>query len=151
MKKRILFCVLILAIAAPSSINSRTEPIAVVVNAANDITELKKGELSRIYKGQMEYWPDGQRLIVINRPADLDIRQKFYQVVLGEKPAATFLSPGSPTAFEPMIAESGTAARKFVARIPNAISYIYLSDVDETVKVLKIDDHLPQDAEYQLQ
>ena len=150
MKKWILFCILILTIAAPASVNSRTEPIVVVVNASNNITELKKNELSRIYKGQMEYWPDGQRLVVINRPADLEIRQKFYQVVLGEKPAATFLSPGSPTAFKPMIAESGTAARKFVARIPNAISYIYLRDVDETVKVLKIDGHLPQDGEYQL-
>jgi hypothetical protein len=104
-----------------------------------------------MYKGQMEYWPDGQKLVVINRPVGLEIRRKFYQVVLEEKPAATFLSPGSPAPFRPMIAESGIAARKFVARIPNAISYIYLSDVDETVKVLKIDDHLPQDAGYQLQ
>lgn len=151
MKRRILLCVLILTTAASSPVNSRSEPIVVVVNASNDITELKKSELSRIYKGQMEYWPDGQRLVVINRPVDLEIRRKFYQLVLGEKPAATFLSSGSPTPFRPMIAESGTAARKFVARIPNAISYIYLSDVDETVKVLKIDDHLPQDAGYQLQ
>jgi hypothetical protein len=40
--------------------------------------------------------------------------------------------------------------RKFVFNVPGAIGYLRPEDVDNTVKVLRIDGHLPGDAEYPL-
>ena len=40
--------------------------------------------------------------------------------------------------------------RKFVFNVPGAIGYLRPGDVDDSVKVLRIDGHLPGDAEYPL-
>jgi hypothetical protein len=40
--------------------------------------------------------------------------------------------------------------RKFVFNVPGAIGYLRPEDVDDSVKVVRIDGHLPSDAEYPL-
>jgi hypothetical protein len=39
---------------------------------------------------------------------------------------------------------------KFIFNAPGAIGYLRASDVDESVKVLRIDGHLPNDRDYTL-
>jgi hypothetical protein len=40
--------------------------------------------------------------------------------------------------------------RKFVFNVPGAIGYLRPEDVDASVKVIRVDGHLPSDAEYAL-
>jgi hypothetical protein len=40
--------------------------------------------------------------------------------------------------------------RKFIFNVPGAIGYVRLSDVDPTVKVIRIDGRLPEDKDYEL-
>ena len=40
--------------------------------------------------------------------------------------------------------------RKFVFNVPGAIGYLKPEDVDNSVKVIAIDGHIPEDAEYPL-
>jgi hypothetical protein len=40
--------------------------------------------------------------------------------------------------------------RKFVFNVPGAIGYVRVTDVDDTVKVIRIDGHLPDDKDYSL-
>jgi hypothetical protein len=51
----------------------------------------------------------------------------------------------------PKTLASPTVARKFVFNAPGAIGYMRASDVDDSVKVLRIDGHLPLDKDYVLQ
>jgi hypothetical protein len=39
---------------------------------------------------------------------------------------------------------------KFVFNVPGAIGYVRASDVDDSVRVVRIDGHLPEDREYDL-
>jgi hypothetical protein len=50
----------------------------------------------------------------------------------------------------PKTLASPTAVRKFVFNVPGAIGYIRRTDVDESVKVLRIDGRLPDDQDYPL-
>jgi hypothetical protein len=40
--------------------------------------------------------------------------------------------------------------RKFVFNVPGAIGYVRATDVDSSVKILRVDGRLPEDKEYSL-
>jgi len=126
------------------------EPIAIIVNKSNDTNTLTSEDLARIYKGQKVKWSDGKKMVVINRPVDLEIRRRFYKIILKSKPTKKFFNPGTPVPFKTLRMKSDLATCKFVARIPNAIGYVYLSEVNESIKVLNLDQKQPHDAGYQL-
>jgi len=150
MKKGSFFCFLVLFACFSLLLAAPGEPIAIIVNKDNGTENLQVGKLKRIYNGKFERWEDGQRFVVINRPIQSTIRSSFYKLIFNSKPSRKFFRPGSPIPFRPMVIKSGVATRKFVARIPNAIGYIYLREVDEMVKVLKIDGKLPREEGYRL-
>ena len=50
----------------------------------------------------------------------------------------------------PKILATSVGVRKFVFNVPGAIGYVRLSDVDDTVKVLRVDELLPEDKGYRL-
>jgi phosphate transport system substrate-binding protein len=143
------FCLLLLPVAEGEPVQA--EPIAVIVNKANETDDLSDNELARIYRGDQESWPDGQRIMVIDRPVDSDIRRAFYLAVLHADASQKFLKPGSPVPFKAMESKSGLATRRLVARIPNAIGYVLLGEVDANVKVLRINGKLPGEAGYPLE
>jgi hypothetical protein len=51
----------------------------------------------------------------------------------------------------PKTLESPTVVRKFVFNAPGAIGYLKADDVDESVKIVRIDGHLPDEKDYRLQ
>jgi hypothetical protein len=50
----------------------------------------------------------------------------------------------------PKILSSPTGVRKFIFNVPGAIGYLRVGDVDPSVKVLRIDELLPEDKGYRL-
>lgn len=114
------------------------DAIAVIVNKSSPVDELSMGELRRIYTGQKIRWADGSTIMVVNRPSASAIREAFYHLVLDALPSQEFYQKGSPIPFTTLIQESDVATRRLVARIPNAIGYISLNEVDDTVKVVAI-------------
>ena len=129
---------------------AQAEPIAIIVHPSNPVDTLSWGELARIYKGRDKKWSTGKPIVATNRPTDTGIRKHFYAHVLKAKPTQQFRPPGTPLPFKTRRLKSGEATRKFVARIPNAIGYIHVSDVDKTVKVLKMGGYRPAETEYEL-
>jgi len=126
------------------------EPIAIITNKANSTNDLKSNYLANIYKGRIKKWPDGQRIFVVDRSPDSEIRFQFYKIVLNSKPTKMFLKPKSPTLLKTTALKTGMSTKKFVSRIPNAIGYIYLREVNDKVKVLEIDGKLPGDEGYEI-
>ncbi len=126
------------------------EPIAIITNKANSTNDLKSSLLANIYKGRTGKWPDGQKIFVVDRLSDSEIRFQFYKIVLDSKPTKKFLKPKSPITFMPMTLKADKSSRKLISRIPNAIGYIYLSSVNDKVKVLKVNGKLPGDEGYKI-
>jgi len=136
MAYRILFLLVWLGLAWRGAAG---EPLAIIVNRANTVEQLKLAELGWIFCGKKERWPDGQKVVVINRPVDQALRRLFYQRVYHAEPSLKFFKPGSPVPFTTLMMQSDEATVRFVARIPNAISYVSPSAVDDSVRVLAIE------------
>ncbi len=150
MRKIIIFCCLSMFSCIVPIFSLWAEPIAIVTNKTNDINGLRSSSLSKIFMGRKGKWPDGQKIFVVERLSDSEIRFQFYKIVLNAKPTKTFLKPRSPVTFKPMVLKTGKSTCKFVSRIPNAIGYIYLSKVNKKVKVLQIDGKLPGEEDYKI-
>jgi hypothetical protein len=50
----------------------------------------------------------------------------------------------------PKTLASPVGVRKFVFNVPGAIGYVRATDVDDTVKVIRVNGHLPDDKDYSL-
>ena len=126
------------------------EPIAIIVHPSNSVEDIPVKELKNIFSGRKTQWDSGTEIGVVNRHATSEIRKQFYTVVLGAEPTRKFYLPGTNTQFQALIQESEKAAQLFVARSQNAISYVYMSEVTQEVKVVKIDGLTPTDDGYVL-
>ena len=109
------------------------------MNKASCIDDVSLSFLANIYQGKKKKWKNGEKIIVINLPITSPYRRKFYQVVLHSKPTKQFFDPGSPIPLKTKVVKFESSVLKFVSRIPNAIGYISLNAVDESVKILTID------------
>ncbi len=150
MKRLIVFCCLSIFTWFVPFFNSWAEPIAVIVNKNNSTNGIKSSLLANMFMGKAGKWPDGQKLFVVDHPSDSEVRFQFYKIVLNSKPTKKFLKPKSPLPFKPMILKTDLSTRIFTTRIPNAIGYIYLSKVNDKVKVLEIDGKIPGDEGYMI-
>lgn len=130
------------------ALNADAETIVIIVNKKNKINNLSKANLARIYRGAIENWNNGKRILVVNRPFNRQIRAEFYKKILNSKPTKKFFKRGSPIPIKMMIQQSSLATIKFISRIPNALGYIYLSQLTDEVKVLSINNARPENNDY---
>lgn len=131
------------------------EGLAIVVNRENPIESLSMTELRTVFLGERSHWPNGRRITLVMmepgqperdtilrdvcRMSESDLRRRYLQGLLtGE----VLVSP--KTLANPV------GVRKFVFNVPGAIGYLRPEDIDDSVKVIRIDGHLPGDAEYPL-
>jgi len=131
------------------------EGLAIVVNRENPVESLSMAELRTVFLGERSHWPNGRRITLVMmepgqperdtvlrdvcRMSESDLRRRYLQGLLtGE----VLVSP--KTLANPI------GVRKFVFNVPGAIGYLRPEDVDDSVKVIRIDGHLPGDAEYPL-
>ena len=131
------------------------EGLAIVVNRENPVESLSMAELRTVFLGERSHWPNGRRITLVMmepgqperdtvlrdvcRMSESDLRRRYLQGLLtGE----VLVSP--KTLANPI------GVRKFVFNVPGAIGYLRPEDVDDTVKVIRIDGHLPADVEYPL-
>jgi len=73
---------------------------------------------------------------------------------MGEETYQDYLLKGLFTGdvfVSPKILASPSVVRKFILNAPGAIGYLRADDVDNTVKVLKVEGRLPDDKEYALE
>ena len=131
------------------------EGLVIIVNRENPIENLSMAELRTVFLGERSHWPNGRRITLVMmepgqperdtmlrdvcRLSESDLRRRYLQGLLtGE----VLVSP--KTLANPV------GVRKFVFNVPGAIGYLRPEDVDDSVKVIRIDGHLPGDAEYPL-
>lgn len=131
------------------------ESLAIIVNRENPIENLSMNELRSVFLGERSHWANGRRItLVMMEPGQLerdtmlrdicrmsesDLRRRYLQGLLtGE------------VLVSPKTLASPVGVRKFVFNVPGAIGYLRREDLDDSVKVVRIDGHLPNDSEYPL-
>lgn len=131
------------------------ESLAIIVNRENPIENLSTAELRTVFLGDRSHWPNGRRITLVMmepgqperdtvvrdvcRMTEPDLRRRYLQGLLtGE------------VLVSPKTLATSVGVRKFVFNVPGAIGYLRPEDVDDSVKVIRIDGHLPSETEYPL-
>ena len=132
-----------------------SQPLAIVVNRANSVDDLSMPELRRIFLGERSHWPNGRRITLVMREPGEPERTAILKDVcqMNEGELKNHFLHGLFTGeilVSPKILATPVGVRKFVFNVPGAIGYLRLSDVDNSVKILRVDEFLPEDKGYKL-
>jgi ABC-type phosphate transport system substrate-binding protein len=135
--------------------NSAEQSLAIVVNQSNPVENLSFKDLRSIFLGERSYWPNGRRITLVmmetGQPERKAILRSIYH--MSENDFNRHFMQGLFTGevfVSPKTLATPVGVRKFIFNVPGAIGYVRSSDVDDTVKVIRIDGHLPDDKEYSL-
>lgn len=120
--------------------HARAQEIVAVVSAKSPVTALNAGQVADIFLGKTSRFPNGTQAIPIDMLEDSPERDRFYAQYTGKSPAQVkahwskiiFTGRGQP----PRQAATSNQAKKMISDNPNAIGYIDLSQVDNSVRVL---------------
>jgi len=120
--------------------HSAFSQVAVVVSAKSDIGTLTSEQVSSIFLGKSDKFPNGTTALPLDQTAGSAIRSGFYDKVTGKSEAQVkaawsrlvFSGKGTP----PKEISSSAEVKKLVVANPNTIGYIEKSAVDSSVKVV---------------
>jgi ABC-type phosphate transport system substrate-binding protein len=136
--------------AAPAT---PTEALVIIVNKANPLDNLTTEELRKYFRLEREQWPNGRKNTVLMLPPGTPEREavlrQIYQFDESEFSRhflqATFTGQIHSA---PKELASAVNMRKFVFNVPGAIGYVRASEVDDTVKVIRVDGLALTDKNY---
>ena len=140
---------------SPGEQGSATESLVIVVNRSNPVDDLSLAELRRIFLGNRSYWANGRRITLVMRdPGDPERKIIVHDVCgMSEEQLKNHFLHGLFTGeilVSPKILSTPAGVRKFIFNVPGAIGYLRASDLDNSVKVVRIDELLPDDKGYKL-
>jgi hypothetical protein len=138
-----------------SSAEDASMDLAVVVNKVSVIETVSAADVRAMLLGERPKWPDGKpvlpvqtppespekalQLKAVNKMTDAAVKRYYLLAVFNGKEIAL-----------PKDVPSAAALKQFVATNPGAIGCIFASEVDASVKVLKVDGAAPGDPAYKL-
>jgi phosphate transport system substrate-binding protein len=109
------------------------DALALIVNPANPVDNLSGDQIKAIFSGAIGSWAEvggsSQPIVLVSREAGSGTFGAFEELVM----------KGVPISSAALRQGSNGAIRQIVAEDPNAIGYISLGIVDQTVKALSID------------
>jgi ABC-type phosphate transport system substrate-binding protein len=140
---------------APGEQNSPESSLAIIVNTANPVDDLSLSELRKVFLGERGHWPNGRRITLVMMEAGQPERKALIREVcqMKEDDFSRHFLHGVFTGelfVSPKTLASPMGVRKFVFNVPGAIGYVRASDLDASVKAIRVDGHLPTDREYSL-
>ena len=142
--------------AAPNAARAQeAEPLAIVVNRNNPLSEISLADLRRVFRGQRSRWTNGRRVTLVMRDPGAPERDAILRSLYGldelEYRRSYLRAVVSGEAEAPKTLVSNTGVLRFVYNVPGAIGYVRARDVDASVKTLRIDGRLPGEPGYLLE
>jgi len=139
----------------PSHENSAESNLAIIVNSTNPAEGMSLVELRKVFLGERSHWPNGRRItLVMMEPGQPERKALIREVCqMNESDFSRHFLQGVFTGevfVSPKTLASPVGVRKFVFNVPGAIGYIRASDIDSTIKVIRVDGRLPSDRDYTL-
>ena len=147
----------LIAAGKPGAIRAlETEPLAIVVNRSNPMSEISLADLRKLYRGQRSRWSNGRRVTLVMRDPGTPEREAILQTLYGVDEdeyrrgflQAVFTGEANGA---PRVLASPNGVLRFVFNVPGAIGYVRASEVDASVKTLRVDGHLPGETGYRLE
>src|SRR3979490_2697033 len=129
--------------------------LAVVVNLSNPVQNLSMPELRRIFLGERSHWPNGRRITLVMMESGQPERAVVLRDIcqMNETDFKNHFLHGLFTGevfVSPKTLATPVGVRKFVFNVPGAIGYLRATDVDASVKVIRVDERLPDEKGYKL-
>lgn len=136
--------------AAPSS-----EALAIVVHNSNPVESLTVEELRKFCLAERNHWPNGRRVTVALREPGQAEREAVLKQLYGltEQEFHRHFQQSKFTSevqSAPRQLATASGVQRFVFNVPGAIGFVRVSEVDDTVKVLRLDGSAPTDRGYAL-
>jgi ABC-type phosphate transport system substrate-binding protein len=130
----------LISCSAAFCVHSAYAQVAVVVGAKSDVPTLTSEQVSAVYLGKSDKFPNGSTALPLDQTAGSAVRGTFYDKVTGKSEAQVkaawsrlvFSGKGTP----PKEVASSAEVKKLVGTNPNTIGYIEKSAVDSSVKVV---------------
>ena len=118
-----------------------SDPVAVIVNPSNTVSNASIADLNRIFLGEKSRWPNGKHIFLIMAPPGSAERAAILKSVykMSESEYAKYFLQASFTgaiSAPPKDAASAAEIKQLVASNPGAIGYLKEQDADDTVKVI---------------
>jgi ABC-type phosphate transport system substrate-binding protein len=131
------------------------DSLAIVVNRSNPVESLSFLELRKIFLENQDHWSNGRRITVIMlEPGKVERQVVLAQIYqMDEKDFNKYFLHGMLTGevhVAPKAMTNSTEVLKFVFNVPGAIGYVKASDVNDSVKVVRIDSRLPGEKDYSI-
>ncbi|AHG88462.1 hypothetical protein J421_0925 [Gemmatirosa kalamazoonensis] len=138
---------------APQAVVQSAERYAVVVHPSTPVSDVTLAQLRRIFRGEQQFWSGGARVVLLVQAPGTNERGVILRRVYEMDESAfkrywigkTFRDE---VATGPKIVSTSALARRLAAAIPGAVAVIPLSAVDESVRIVRVDGHTPDDAGY---
>jgi hypothetical protein len=145
----------VLAVVLALAPRARADSVAIVVAKTVPVENVSSDELAKIFRCEEPTGPGGVKWEIFSRERSAREREVVLKVVYHMTDAqynrffmqAVF---AGKMAEAPRVIPSGTAMRAIAATRPGAVTYILASQVDDSVKVLKVDGLLPGAPGYPL-
>ena len=129
--------------------------LAIVVNKENPVESLSLAELRKVFLGERSHWPSGRRITLVmmepGHPERTTLIRDVCQMNEGDFSRHFLHGVFTGEVFvSPKTLASPLGVRKFIFNVPGAIGYLRASEVDSSVKIIRVDGRLPSDREYGL-
>ena len=131
------------------------EPMAIVVNRNNPLSEISTADLRRLFRGQRTRWSNGRRVTLVMRDPGAPEREAILRSLYGleeEEYRRSYLQAvfSGEASDAPKTLASTNGVLRFVYNVPGAIGYVRARDADRSVKMLRVDGRLPGEPGYRL-
>jgi hypothetical protein len=145
------------AVLGPSGAAAQeSASIAIVTNPRTAVSDLSFVELRKIFLGEMQFWGDNSRIVLlvrapVARERDV-VLSKIYR--MGEAEFQQYwiaMVFRAEVSSKPKIVYSSDMTSELVTALPGAIGFLPLDEVGPGMKVLRINGKLPGETGYPLQ
>jgi ABC-type phosphate transport system substrate-binding protein len=131
------------------------EGLAIVVNPDNPTTDITLSQLRAMFLGERKWWSNRHRVVLAgmrrNTPEWQAVRRVIYKMDRRELDHYyLYQSFKGETPSLPTTMPAPADVKKFVVSTPGALGYLRASDVDGSVKVVRVNGLLPGDDGYPL-
>jgi ABC-type phosphate transport system substrate-binding protein len=139
----------------PQAETALEQSLAIIVNQSNPVDNVSSQDLRTIFLGERSHWPNGRRITLVmlepGQPERKAVLRTVYHMTESDFNRHFLQGLFTGEVFvSPKTLASPVGVRKFVFNVPGAIGYVRADDVDATVKVIRVDGHLPEDKDYAL-
>jgi ABC-type phosphate transport system substrate-binding protein len=129
--------------------------LAIIVNKENPVENLSFEELRKLCLLRRTHWDNGRKVTVVLLQAPQPERAVVLKTIYGmeESEFDRYFLQGSFTGelqARPKTLATAAGVKRFVFNVPGAIAFARVSELDDTVKVVRLDGRAPGDPLYEL-